>query len=72
MSALVKYTTAKNAADSVRKIERHACQVIEGSNDGYFIEAFGWSYRFASVNEPSVIAQLFLDIVSVGPVEQVV
>lgn len=66
---LTKYTEACKKADSIKDIESNACQIIEGSNDGYFIEAFGKSYRFACVNDARDIAQLFIDIVAIGPIE---
>jgi hypothetical protein len=66
-----KYTEACNKADSIRDCKGSECQVIAGSNGGYFIEAFGKSYRFATIEDPKMIAQLFLDIVSIGPVETV-
>lgn len=62
-----KYLKACRLADDVREIEGQACQVIEGTNGGYFIEVFGKSFRFASVTDPKVIAQLFVDMVAAGP-----
>lgn len=62
-----KYLKACKMADDVREIDGQACQVIEGTNDGYFIEVFGKSFRFASVTDPKVIAQLFVDMVAAGP-----
>ncbi|MFN9301377.1 MAG: hypothetical protein ACK6DA_01270 [Candidatus Kapaibacterium sp.] len=66
-----KYLAACRQADGIRKISSDCCQVIEGSNEGYFIEAFGLSYRFACIFCPKRIAQLFLDIVSMGPVDTI-
>lgn len=71
MSIVKNYLEACKLADSVREIESQSCQVIEGSNDGYFIEAFGKSYRFACINDPKVIAKLFVDIVAVGQVDEI-
>ncbi len=68
---MIKYNAACKQADSIRACVGTDCQVIAGSNDGYFIEAFGLSYRFASIDDAKTIAQLFLDIVSFGPVETV-
>ena len=62
------YYAACKHADSIRDITSQACQVIEGSNDGYFIEAFGKSYRFASIENPREIAGLFVTIVAMGPI----
>ena len=55
------------AADSVRLIRSQVCQVIAGSNGGYFIEAFGHSYRFACIECPTTIARYFVTIVAEGP-----
>lgn len=68
MSTFQNYIKATKLADSIKEIPGHECQVIAGSNDGYFIEAFGLSYRFASIECPKMIAKLFVDIVAVGPV----
>lgn len=68
---LAKYNEVLSYADAVRPIAGHACQVIAGSNDGHFIEAFGKSYRFASVDDPALIADFFKTIVSMGPIEEV-
>lgn len=65
---IVEYTKVLSYADSVRDIASQVCQVIAGSNDGYFIEAFGKSYRFASVEDPAMIADFFKTIVSMGPI----
>lgn len=64
-----KYIQACKQADSINPCEGTDCQVIAGTNEGYFIEAFGLSYRFACIEDVKVIAQLFLDIVAMGPVE---
>lgn len=63
-----EYTKVLSYADSVRDIASQVCQVIAGSNDGYFIEAFGKSYRFASIEDPAMIADFFKTIVSMGPI----
>jgi len=68
---MTKYIEACKKADGIRECAGTDCQVIAGSNGGYFIEAFGKSYRFATIEDAKVIAQLFLDIVSIGPVETV-
>ena len=68
---MTAYYAACSHADSVRDITSQACQVIEGSNDGYFIEAFGKSYRFASIECPRAIADLFVAIVAMGPIHTV-
>lgn len=68
MSTFQNYIKATKLADSIKEIHGHECQVIAGTNDGYFIEAFGLSYRFASIECPKMIAKLFVDIVAVGPV----
>lgn len=68
---MTAYYAACRHADSIREITSQACQVIEGSNDGYFIEAFGKSYRFASVDCPQEIAALFVAIVAMGPIHTV-
>lgn len=62
-----KYVRACEMADSVREIEGQSCQVVDGANGGYFIEVYGKSFRFASVTNPNVIAQLFVDMVAAGP-----
>jgi len=56
-----------NSCDSIRAIPGKWCQVVAGSNDGFFIEAFGRSFRFASVEDPRTIASYFLTIVAAGP-----
>jgi len=66
-----KYNAACKQADSIRACAGTDCQVIAGQNDGYYIEAFGLSYRFASINDAATIAKLFVDIVSMGPIETI-
>lgn len=70
-TAMTRYTEASKQADSIRNIDSNVCQVYPGSNDGYFIEAFGKRYRFACICDPQVIAQLFVDIVAIGPVDEI-
>ena len=71
MSVFKNYLEACKLADKIREIDSQVCQVFPGSNDGYFIEAFGKSYRFACIEDPKVIAKLFVDIVAVGKVDEV-
>ena len=69
MTTIARYYEIRKQADSVREIAGHDCSVIPGSNDGYFIQAFGVQYRFASIECPAIIARLFKEIVSFGPIE---
>lgn len=64
----LSYEDACHRADSIRIARGLECSVNPGSNGGYFIEAFGKSYRFASVESACHVAELFLAIVSNGPV----
>lgn len=68
---MTKFIEACKQADSIRDCNGTDCQVIAGSNGGVFIEAFGRSYRFAAIDDARTVAQLFLDIVSMGPIETV-
>ena len=69
MTTIARYYEIRKNADSVREVDGHECSVTPGSNDGYFIQAFGMQYRFASIECPKVIAKLFREIVSFGPIE---
>jgi len=70
MTTIARYYEIRKQADSVREIMTNDCHVFPGSNDGYFIQAFGLQYRFASIDDPKVIARLFKEIVSFGPIER--
>ena len=69
MTTIARYYEIRKQADSVRESNTQECSVVPGSNDGFFINAFGLSYRFASIEDPKVIARLFKEIVSFGPIE---
>jgi hypothetical protein len=60
----MRYREVCAQADSIRSCPDNGCQIIAGSNDGYFIEAFGKSYRFACVTDPIDLAVMFTDIVN--------
>lgn len=68
---VINYQNAIKAADSIREIKSQECRVFPGSCDGYFVEAFGKCYRFASIECPVAIADIFKSIVSLGPVESI-
>ncbi len=70
-TVFARYQVACNAADSIQEVSTHECSVSPGSNDGFFITAFGKQYRYASIECEKTIAQFFLDIVSVGPIETI-
>lgn len=63
----LNYVKAKRQADSVDSCKDEGCRLFPGTNDGYFIQAFGKQYRFASIECPQKIGQLFIDIVAHGP-----
>lgn len=69
MTTLAQYHDIRKQADSVREIDDTTCQVIPGNNDGYFIQAFGLQYRFASIDDAQRIATFFLAIVAFGPID---
>lgn len=69
MTTIARYYEIRKNADSVREIMTQECSVFPGSNDGYFVHAFGLAYRFASIDDPTAIAKMFKEIVSFGPVE---
>jgi hypothetical protein len=69
-TSVANYTQACNAASSITEIDSDVCQVFEGSNEGFFVEAFGKRYRY-HIECPKQIAKYFMAIVSVGPVAEV-
>ena len=71
MIQVARYTAACKQADSIRDTDSQDCEVVAGTNEGYFIYAFGKIYRFACINHAPTIAQLFLDIVAMGPVHKI-
>jgi hypothetical protein len=70
MTLLEKYQAACNYADSIYDTEDDSCEVVQGGNGGYFVFAFGKKYRFACLSDPKKAAQLFVDIVAIGPVHK--